>query len=130
MTDIDLTTTNEDGFDTRSAIGDFTVAVDPMNETGPNPNELLVADYASCFLPAVRLGARKNGIDDLGKMEIAAEADLDDHDNLEAIRFTLYVEAALDDPDELATIGEQHCHIHTTLRDGLHADVTVVDDAY
>lgn len=130
MTDIGLTTTNEDGFDTKSVIGDFAVAVDPMNETGPNPNEVLVADYASCFLPAVRMGARENDLDDLGKMEIDAEATLDDHDNLEAIRFTLKVEAALDDPDELAVIGEQYCHVHTTLREGLHADVTVVDDAF
>ncbi|SFB96856.1 Organic hydroperoxide reductase OsmC/OhrA [Halobiforma haloterrestris] len=130
MTDIDLTTTNEDGFDTKSVIGDFAVAVDPMNETGPNPNEVLVADYASCFLPAVRMGAQKNGLEDPGKMEIDAEADLDDHDNLESIRFTLKVEADLDDPEELVEIGEQYCHVHTALRDGLHADVTVVDDAF
>lgn len=130
MVDIDLTTTSEDGFVTESVIGDFAVGIDPMDETGPNPNAVLVADYAACFLPAVRLGAKKNGIGGLGKMEIDAEADLDDHDNLADINFTLKVEDSLENPDELADIGEEYCHIHTALREGLHADVDVVDDAF
>lgn len=130
MTDITLTTTSADGFDTESVIGDFAVGIDPMDETGPNPNAVLVADYAACFLPAVRLGAKQSGYDDLGKMEIEAEAELDDRENLESISFTLKVETAVEDPEELAELGEQHCHVHTALREGLHADVTVEDDAF
>ncbi|MFW6018205.1 MAG: OsmC family protein [Halapricum sp.] len=130
MPDISLTTTNEDGFDTESVIGDFAVGIDPMNETGPDPNSVLVADYAACFLPAVRMGARKSGYDDLGRMEVEAEADLTDNDNLESISFTLKVEAALEDPDALAELGEQFCHVHTALREELHADVTVEDEAF
>lgn len=130
MADISLTTTSTDGFDTQSVIGDFALGIDPMNETGPNPNAVLVADYAACFLPAVRMGAQKSGYDDLGKLDIEADADLDDHDNVDSISFTLKVEGAVDDPAELVELGEQYCHVHTALREGLHADVTVVDDAF
>jgi organic hydroperoxide reductase OsmC/OhrA len=130
MADIDLTTTSDDGFDTESVIDDFAVGIDPMNETGPNPNAVLVADYAACFLPAVRLGAKKNDVGDLGKMEIDAEAELDDHDNLADISFTLKVEESVDDPEELAAIGEEYCHVHTALREELHADVTVDAGAF
>jgi len=130
MTEITVTTTNTDGFDTESTVGDFVVGIDPMDETGPNPNALLVADYAACFLPAVRLGAQKAGYDDLGRMEIEAEAEVDDHDDLVSISFTLFVESAPAEPSELADLGEQHCHVHTALREGLHADVTVVEDAF
>ncbi|WP_254767410.1 OsmC family protein [Salinilacihabitans rarus] len=130
MADISLTTTNEDGFDTQSVIGDFALAIDPMDETGPNPNAVLVADYASCFLPAVRLGAQKAGYDDLGRMEIEATAEMDDEDDLEAIAFTLKVEADVDDPAELVALGEDMCHVHAALREDLTADVTVETDAF
>ena len=130
MDDVSLTTISDDGFDTQSLIGDFELEIDPMEKTGPNPNAVLVADYASCFLPAVRLGARKAGEDDLGRMEIDATATLDDDDHLESIAFTLSVEADVDDPDELVSRGEELCHVHAALREELHADVTVETDAF
>jgi len=130
MTDVTVTTTNESGFDTRSVIGDFEAGIDPMTESGPDPNSVLVADYAACFLPAVRMGARKSGYDDLGKMEIDAEAALTDEDNLESISFTLRVEADVEDSQELVELGEQYCHVHTALREELHADVTIETDAF
>ena len=130
MTDVTVTTTNESGFDTRSVIGDFEAGIDPMTESGPDPNSVLVADYAACFLPAVRMGARKSGYDDLGKMEIEAEAALTDTDNLESISFTLKVEADVEDPQELIELGEQYCHVHTAVREELHADVTIETDAF
>ncbi|QSG07939.1 OsmC family protein [Halapricum desulfuricans] len=129
MSDISLTTTNTSGFDTESVIGGFAVGIDPMTETGPDPNSVLVADYAACFLPAVRMGARKSGYD-LGKMEIEAEADLTDEDNLESISFTLKVEGNVENPEELVELGEQFCHVHTALREELHADVTVETEAF
>ena len=130
MNEFSLTTSNPNGYDSESVIGDFALAIDPMDETGPNPNAVLVADYASCFLPAVRMGAQQNGYDDLGEMEIEATAAIDDHDDLQAIEFTLKVEAAVDDPDELVALGEELCHVHAALRDGLAADVTVEDEAF
>ena len=130
MNEFSLTTTNPDGYDTESVIGDFALAIDPMDETGPNPNAVLVADYASCFLPAVRMGAQQNGYDDLGEMAIEATAAVDDHDDLQSISFTLRVESAVEDPDELVEIGEELCHVHAALREGLAADVTVEDEAF
>ena len=130
MDEFSLTTTNTDGYDTESVIGDFALAIDPMDETGPNPNAVLVADYASCFLPAVRMGAQQNGYDDLGEMAIEATAAVDDHDDLQSIEFTLKVEAAVEDPDELVALGEELCHVHAALREGLAADVTVEDNAF
>jgi len=130
MDEFSLTTTNTDGYDTESVIGDFALAIDPMDETGPNPNAVLVADYASCFLPAVRMGAQQHGYDDLGEMSIEATATVDDHDDLQSISFTLKVEAAVEDPDELVALGEELCHVHAALREGLAADVTVEDEAF
>jgi len=130
MNEFSLTTSNPNGYDTESVIGDFALAIDPMDETGPNPNAVLVADYASCFLPAVRMGAQQNGYDDLGEMEIEATATVDDHDDLQSIEFTLKVESAVEDPDELVALGEELCHVHAALREGLAADVTVVDGAF
>jgi len=130
MDEFSLTTTNTDGYDTESVIGDFALAIDPMDETGPNPNAVLVADYASCFLPAVRMGAQQHGYDDLGEMAIDATATVDDHDDLQSISFTLKVEAAVEDPDELVALGEELCHVHAALREGLAADVTVEDEAF
>ena len=130
MNEFSLTTSNPDGYDTESVIGDFALAIDPMDETGPNPNAVLVADYASCFLPAVRMGAQQNGYDDLGEMEIEATAAVDDHDDLQSIEFTLKVESAVDDSDELVALGEELCHVHAALREGLAADVTVEDEAF
>jgi len=130
MNEFSLTTSNPDGYDTESVIGDFALAIDPMDETGPNPNAVLVADYASCFLPAVRMGAQQNGYDDLGEMAIEATAAVDDHDDLQSIEFTLKVEAAVEDPDELVALGEELCHVHAALREGLAADVTVEDNAF
>ncbi len=130
MNEFSLTTTNRDGYDTESVIGDFALAIDPMDETGPNPNAVLVADYASCFLPAVRMGAQQHGYDDLGEMAIDATATVDDHDDLQSISFTLKVESAVEDPDELVALGEELCHVHAALREGLGADVTVEDEAF
>ncbi|MEF8826060.1 MAG: OsmC family protein [Halapricum sp.] len=130
MVDISLTTTSRDGFDTESVIGDFALGIDPMNETGPDPNSVLVADYAACFLPAVRMGARRSGYHDLGKMEIEAEAELTDNDDLQSISFTLKIEEDVEDPAELVELGEQYCHVHTALREELHADVTVETGAF
>jgi len=130
MDEFSLTTTNPNGYDTESVIGDFALAIDPMDETGPNPNAALVADYAACFLPAVRMGAQQHGYDDLGEMAIDATATVDDHDDLQSISFTLRVESAVEDPDELVGIGEELCHVHAALREGLAADVTVEDEAF
>jgi organic hydroperoxide reductase OsmC/OhrA len=131
MTDIQTHTLSTDGFATKSQVGDFTLDIDALNEDGPNPNQVLVADYASCYLPAFRVGGQQVGHDDLGKIQIDAEADLDGDDDLSAVRFDVYVEADLDDETfaDIADRAEGICHVHAALREELHADVTVHGDA-
>jgi organic hydroperoxide reductase OsmC/OhrA len=127
MTDIQTHTLSTDGFATKSQVGDFTLDIDALNEDGPNPNQVLVADYASCYLPAFRVGGQQVGHDDLGKIQIDAEADLDGDDDLSAVRFDVYVEA--DTFADIADRAEGICHVHAALREELHADVTVHGDA-
>lgn len=132
MTDIETTTVSEEGFASTSQVGDFDLAVDATGEEGPTPNEVLVADYASCFLPAFRVGGQQRGHDDLGKIQIDTEADIDDDDDLSGIRFTIHVQEDLDDDefDEIVTRAEDICHVHAALREGLHADITVNGGAF
>ena len=127
MADIETTTTSEEGYTSVSRAGDFELTVDATGEEGPTPNEVLAADYASCFIPAFRVGGNKEGHEDLGEISIEVEADMDDDDDISAIRFEINVEADLDD-DELDAIvdrAEGICHVHDALREELHADITV-----
>ncbi len=132
MTDIETTTVSEEGFASTSQVGEFELSIDALDEAGPNPNAVLVADYASCFLPAFRVGAQKERVDDLGKVQIDAEADLDDEDDLSAVRFTIHVEADLSDDqfDAIVERAEGICHVHSALKPELHADVTVHGGAF
>jgi organic hydroperoxide reductase OsmC/OhrA len=93
---------------------------------------VLVADYASCYSFAFRAGAQREHDLELGRIETEAEADLDDDDDLESISFTVHVEADLDDDqaDELVALGEEICHVHAALREGLHADIDVESGAF
>ena len=132
MTDIESTTVNEEGFTATSRVGDFDIATDAQGETGPTPNDVLVADYAACFTYAFRAGAMRSDYEDLGQIQTDAEADLDDEDDLSAVRFTIHVERDLTDEEvnDLLDKAEDVCHVHAALREGLHADVTVNPNAF
>jgi uncharacterized OsmC-like protein len=132
MADIETATVSEEGFTSTSQVGDFELTVDALGEDGPTPNQVLVADYASCFLPAVRVGAQQRGHDDIGTVQIDADADLDDDDDLEGIRFIVHIEADLDDEtlDDVIDRAEDICHVHSALREGLRADIDVYGDAF
>lgn len=131
MPDIEVETTSEAGFVTESRVGNFAVTIDATGEEGPTSNEMLVTDYAACYIPAFRVGAQQRGYEELGKVVIDAEGDLDDGDDLEAIRFHIKVEADLgEDADEIVSRGEEICHVHAALRDGLHAEIEVTDNAF
>lgn len=132
MSDIETTTVSEEGFACTSQVGDFDMAIDATGETGPDPNSALVATYASCFLPAFRVGGQQRGEDDLGKVQIDSSADLNDDDDLTAIRFDIHVEADLSDEefDEIVERAEGICHVHDALREELHADITVHGGAF
>ncbi|WP_280585872.1 OsmC family protein [Halorubrum sp. Boch-26] len=132
MSDIETSTVSEEGYACTSQVGDFDLQIDATDETGPNPNAALVATYASCYLPAFRVGGNQRGEEDLGKIQIDASAELDEDDDLTAIAFDVHVGADLDDEtaSEIAERAEGICHVHTALRDELHADISVYPDAF
>lgn len=130
MADINVTSTSTEGFSTTSTIGDWELSVDATDENGPNPNAVLVADYASCFIPALRVGAQQEGFDDLGTVQVDVTATLDDNDDLSGIAFDMAVETSLGDAlDDVLARAEDICHVHTALREELHAEITVDDGA-
>jgi organic hydroperoxide reductase OsmC/OhrA len=132
MVDIETSTVSEEGYACTSQVGDFDLQIDATDETGPNSNAALVATYASCYLPAFRVGGSQRGEEDLGKIQIDASADLDEDDDLSAIAFDVHVEADLDDEtaSDIAERAEGICHVHSALRDELRADVSVYPGAF
>ncbi|GAB3318539.1 OsmC family protein [Haloplanus salinarum] len=132
MSDIETITVSEEGFACVNQVGDFEFTVDATDEEGPNPNAALVATYASCFLPAFRVGSQQRDHDDLGKIQIDADAELDDEDDLASIEFAVHVAADLSDEefDEIVARAEDICHVHAALREGLQADIEVYGDAF
>lgn len=132
MSDIETTTVNEEKYHALSRAGDFELSIDATGSEGPTPNEVLVADYASCYTFACRAGANRRLDVDLGKVETEAEADLDDSDDLSAIRFRMHVEADLTDEqiDEVIQLGNEICHVHAAMRESLYADVEITPNAF
>ena len=129
MPDIEVESVCEEGYSTTNVVGEWELTIDATNEDGPNPNEVLVADYASCFIPAFRVGANKEGFDDVGQIAVDAWADLDEEDDLEEIGFEIHVEKALGDSvQDIVERAEDICHVHAALREELHAEVTVEDE--
>ena len=132
MADIQTTTVNEEKFHALSRAGDFELSIDATGAEGPSPNEVLVADYASCFTFACRAGAQRELDLELGKVETEAEADRNEDDDLTAISFHMHVEADLDDEQvsDLLDVGEDICHVQDSVKESLEADVDVTTDAF
>lgn len=132
MADIESHTVNEEKFFASTRVGDFELGIDATGEDGPTPNETLLSAYASCYAAAFRAGGQRVHDVDVGRLEIEAEADLDGDDDLADVRFTLYVEAELDDEQAEAMVDSANdiCHIHSAVHEGLHVDVEVVADAF
>jgi uncharacterized OsmC-like protein len=132
MADIEANCVCEEGYTVVSRVGKYELTVDAANENGPTAQQVLAADYASCYVPALRVSGRKNGYDDLGRVEVDVEADLNDKDNLTAIRFHIEVEADVDDEDIEALIetGEEICHVHDSVKESLKADITLSGSAF
>ncbi len=129
MPDIEVTSICEEGYATTSLIGEWELGIDATEEQGPSPNQALAATYASCFIPAFRVGANKEGLDDLGQIEVDVGADLDEDDDLEYISFDIHVEGLLGDAtNDVVQRAEEICHVHAALREELHADISVEDE--
>lgn len=127
MSDIEVTSSNEQGFSATSDIDGVELRTHAQGEGRPSPNEVVVADYAQCFSYAFRATAMRGDFEDTGGITVEAEADVDGDDDLSAIRFSLHVEQSYTDEEvaELVAGAEDLCHVHAALKPSLHADVTV-----
>lgn len=127
MADIEVSSTCEEGYTVSSVInGEWELVVDALSNDGPSANETLAAAYASCYIPAFRVAADQTGYDDVGNIEVAVDAELDDDDDLESIAFHIEVEEDLgDDEQEIVELGEEICHVHSALREELHAEMSI-----
>ena len=131
MADITVNSTSEEGYVTTSRLGEFELTIDATEQEGPEPNQTLVADYASCYIPAFRVAGQQNDYDDLGKIEIDAEADIDDDDDLTAISFDIARRGRHQRRRGHARRDRRgDCHVHSALREELHADISVEGDAF
>lgn len=129
MSDIQVTTTAAEGYKAESTVGDHEVTVDAGGADAPSPVEMLVTSYTSCFLAAFRMAAKRNGVREIGRIDVDALAEQSD-DGLESIKFTLSVEATLEDPQTVLEAAEEYCHVNQSLDPSLRADVTVEDGAF
>jgi uncharacterized OsmC-like protein len=129
MSDIHVETTAEEGYKTESTVGDHEVTVDAGGADAPSPVEMFVTSYTSCFLAAFRMAAKRNGIREVGRIDVDAVAEQSD-DGLEGISFTLSVETELDEPQEVLEAAEEYCHVNNSIEPSLRADVTLEDGAF
>jgi len=132
MSDIEVTSVCESGYTVESRIdGEWQLVVDALSEDGPSPNQVLAADYASCYIPALRVAADNEGYDDIGHVEVEVAADLDEDDDLEAIEFVVKTEETFgNDGQGIVELAEDICHVHSALVDELHAEITLEDGAF
>ena len=127
MADIEVTSSCAEGYAVDSDIdGDWDLVVDAANDEGPTAQQVLAANYASCYVPALRVAGQQRGYDDLGAIEVAVDAALDEDDDLAGVAFDVSVEADVSgDEAELVERGKDICHVESALQDDLSADVTL-----
>ena len=120
-------TVSTEGYSSTSEIGEFTLEIDATGEETPDTLETLVASYAACYVPALRVGAKQRDAGELGEVAIAATGDLNDDDKLAAIHFDVSVDADLDDETASAVVerANELCKVHDALKADLHADVSL-----
>jgi len=127
-----VTTTSEAGYASDNQIRDFERTIDATGEDAPDTLEAVLAAYASCYVPALRVGAEQRDVGDLGRIEIDADGDLNDDDKLAAVHFTVRTEAELDDEqaDDVIARADELCKVHDALNADLAADVTIQGGAF
>lgn len=127
-----VTTVSEEGFEATSEIRDFEVSMDSAGESAPDTLESLLAAYASCYVPALRVGAKQRDVGELGRIEIEATGETNENDKLASVAFDIRVEATVDDEGADATIerANELCKVHDALKPDLHAATSLEGDAF
>ncbi|ELY57834.1 MULTISPECIES: OsmC family protein [Natronococcus] len=127
-----VTTVSEEGFSATNEIGEFETTIDAEGEEAPDTLESLLAAYASCYVPALRVGGQQRDAGDLGRIEIESTGELNDDDKLESVHFDIRVEADVDDDtgQEVIDRAFELCKVHDALKDSLHADTDFEGGAF
>lgn len=125
-------TTSEEGFSATNAVREFETTIDATGEAAPDTLESLLAAYASCYVPALRVGGRQRDVEDLGTIEIETTGELNDDEKLDAISFDVRVEAAVDEETAARIVerANELCKVHDALKESLHAEISVEGDAF
>ena len=120
-----VTTISTDGFSSENHVRDFDLTLDATGEAAPDTLEALLAAYASCYVPALRVGAEQRDAGDLGEIQIDATGELNDDDKLDAIAFDVSVDADLDADaaDAVVERANELCKVHDALKAPLHAEI-------
>lgn len=128
----EVTTTSDEGFQADNQIRDFERTIDATGEDAPDTLEAVIAAYASCYVPALRVGAEQRDVGDLGRIEIDTTGGLDDDDKLDSVTFVVRTEAELDDEQAEAVVerANELCKVHDALKDSLAAEVEVQGGAF
>ncbi|MFU8869372.1 OsmC family protein [Natronococcus sp.] len=127
-----VTTVSEEGFSATNEIGEFETTIDAEGEEAPDTLESLLAAYASCYVPALRVGGQQRDAGDLGRIEIESTGELNDDDKLESVHFDIRVEGDVDDETGQKVIDRafELCKVHDALKSDLHADTDFQGDAF
>lgn len=122
---------SEEGFSTTNAIRDFETTIDATGENAPDTLESLLATYAACFVPALRVGAEQRDAGDLGRVEIDVSGELNEDDKLAAVSFDVSVEGDLDGKgDAVVDRAKELCKVHDALKPDLYAAVSIDGNAF
>lgn len=126
-----VTTVSDEGFSSTSTIREFEMHIDPSGEDSPDTLETLLADYAACYMPALRVGGEQRGVDDLGRVVFEVTGELNDDDKLESVSFDISVEAEFDDDtaEQIIERASALCKVHDALKSSLRADITLTGGA-
>lgn len=118
-------TVSTEGFSSTNEVREFDLTIDATGEAAPDTLEVLLATYASCFVPALRVGAEQRDAGDLGEVSIDASGELNEDDKLAAISFDVSVDADLDDETAAAVVerATELCKVHDALKADLYAEV-------
>ena len=127
-----VTTISEEGFTATNEIRDFETTIDSGGEEGPDTLETLLAAYAACYGPALRVGGRQRDVEDLGRIEIDSTGELNDDDKLDSVHFEVRVEGDVDEEDGQRVIDRafELCKVHDALKESLHAETSFEGNAF
>lgn len=120
-------TTSSEGFAATSEVAGYEIEMDATRETAPDTLDQLLAAYATCYVPALRVAAEQRNAGDLGAIEFDVTGELNDSDKLESIAWDISVEADLSE-DQIEAVRDRAlelCKVHDALKPELYAEISI-----